>query len=148
MTPGQRRDYPSRLRHALIIDLARRAGVSSATAHRWMAGDVPPKVQRAAIAALLESPQLDPPDDEATGAERKAFAARLRHAINERNAPMAHLAELTGYGPSTVYGWAAGKAIPRERAIYALAKALRVTPTWLRTGRGANPFPTSESTGQ
>jgi predicted DNA-binding transcriptional regulator AlpA len=145
MTPGQKRQYGERLRHAMVIDLARRAGVSHATAYRWMADDVPPKVQRAALATLLESPQLDPPDDETTGADRKAFAARLRHAINERNAPIAHLAELTGYGPSTVYGWAAGKAIPRERAIYAIAKALRVTPTWLRTGRGTNPFPAPES---
>lgn len=56
---------------------------------------------------------------------------RLHNALTLRDMTPAELARACGLNKSTVSRYLSGKVEPKQSAVYAMAKALNVSPAWL-----------------
>lgn len=83
------------------------------------------------------------PKAPATLGQRIAHARRLRGITFLMDYRPEDLAEDLGVAPSTVGRWERDERVPREDALAQIARALSVTPAWLRYG--VEPPSTEES---
>lgn len=70
------------------------------------------------------------------GMEKTGLAERTLHRMRELDLTQEQLAEMCGVSQGAIHKIISGKTT-RPRIIYELAKSLRVTPEWLKEGKGS-----------
>jgi transcriptional regulator with XRE-family HTH domain len=64
----------------------------------------------------------------------ETFNSRLNIALIKSGKTRPEIAELIGVGTSALAKWLAGHLTPKSEQLFALSKALKVSPQWLLTG--------------
>ncbi len=59
------------------------------------------------------------------------FAERFKEALNMRGKTQSDVCQLTGIGKSAISQYIKGSFVPKQQRVYAIAKALNVSESWL-----------------
>lgn len=71
------------------------------------------------------------------------FAERFKEALEQREKTQSDICRLTGIGKSAISQYLKGNFVPKQQRVYAIAKALNVSESWLM-GYDVPPEPSKE----